>query len=105
MVVLLDDNGGNPQLIATGDEAAKRVLQPGELRFKLDAMGGAMLSIESKHGKWLNYRARMGLGGGAPTSVCTVMAGKSAFEMWQQSLKGLTLDQFTPAPEGQMVCR
>lgn len=105
MVISLDDNGGNPQLVATGDEARKRQLQPGELRIEMSGGGGTMLSIESNHGKWLNYRARMGLGGGQRTSVCTIMAGKSAFESWGQSMKGLTLDQFTPAPEGQMACR
>ena len=105
MVVLLDENGGNPQLVATGEDAKTRELRPGELRLTLGGTGGAMLSIQSNHAKWLNYRARMGLGGGPRTSVCTIMAGKGAFEMWQQPLKGLTLDQFTPAPEGQMACR
>jgi hypothetical protein len=104
MVVLLDENGGNPQLVVTGEEAAKRVLQPGELRFTMKPMMGTMLTVESQHGKWLNYRARVGLGGGPTTSVCTLMAGNSAFENWPQAFKGLTLDQFTPTDEGQMVC-
>lgn len=105
MVISLDENGGNPQLVATGAEAKSRDLKPGELRIEMSGMGGTMLSIQSNHGRWLNYRARMGLGGGQRTSVCTIMAGKGAFESWGQGMKGLTLDQFTPAPEGEMVCR
>jgi hypothetical protein len=105
VVVALDEAGANPTLVATGDEAAKRVLQPGELRFKMIGMGGTMLSVESKHGRWLNYRARMGLGGGRPTSVCTLGAGLGAFESWQQPIPYLTLDKFTPTEEGQMICR
>ena len=105
IVVSLDEAGANPTLVATGDEADKRALQPGELRFKMSGMGGTMLSVESKHGRWLNYRARMGLGGGRTTSVCTLMAGLSAFESWQQPIPYLTLDKFTPTEEGQMICR
>ncbi|MDQ0465986.1 hypothetical protein QO010_003779 [Caulobacter ginsengisoli] len=105
IVISLDEAGANPTLVATGDEAAKRALQPGELRFRMEGMGGTMLSVESKHGRWLNYRARMGLGGGRPTSVCTLGSGLSAFESWQQAIPYLTLDKFTPTQEGQMVCR
>jgi hypothetical protein len=105
IVVALDEAGANPTVVATGDEAAKRPLQPGELRFKMTGMGGTMLSVESKHARWLNYRARMGLGKGGQTSVCTLMAGLSAFESWQQNIPYLTLDKFTPTEEGQMVCR
>ncbi|MDB5472007.1 MAG: hypothetical protein JWR84_3567 [Caulobacter sp.] len=104
VVFAVSPEGGGPVFVVAGKAAEDRPLADGELRARLE---GGMMSINSGHSRWLNYSARLSTSGGKPkpTSVCTIMAGKGAFESWQGPIAYLSLGDFKPAAEGSLVCR
>lgn len=95
-------------LVATGEAAKSRTLGRGELRFDFQVRDNSMtLVVESGHASWLHYMAVMVTSDGKPhkTSICPVMAGKMAFEMWPHGIIQLALTNFTPVKAGEMTCR
>ncbi len=97
-------DGGAPVFVVAGKAAEDRPLTDGELRARLE---GGMMSVHSAHSRWLDYSARLSISGGRarPTSVCTIMAGKAAFESWPGPVAFLSLGDFRPAAEGSLICR
>lgn len=85
---------------ASGPRAANTI------RFTFSGGGMPMLQVENGYGQGLDYRARMVIGSrSAPTSVCTVMAGITGFEGWQQRIDRLELSAPRLSDRPDMACR
>jgi hypothetical protein len=84
-------------------------LVPGEVQVSLSNSNGSMMTVKNNAGTWLNYKAFMTPKEGkkgTPTSVCTVMSqGRMGIEMWPFTIPAIRVTEFTPAAEGEMVCR
>jgi hypothetical protein len=95
---------GHPVTVREGEAP-----EPGELSAKLSIEGGnTLLHMTNNTAQWLNYRATMTQRNGhrVHTSVCTLLSNnRGGFEFWQEPLKSVTIDDFTPAPEDRMTCR
>lgn len=82
----------------------------GELKLEFGMLGGqTSLIATSKSELAYTYRAEivkhLGAKKGKPTSVCTIMAGGGAFEVWPGKIPVLRVMDFKPATDGNMVCR
>jgi hypothetical protein len=94
----------NPRPATEADKPGKD-----ELKASLSSRMGALLTISNNTSQLLNYRAfitpKPGKKG-TPTSVCTLLSnGRGAFENWQNAIPAIRIADFTPAQEGQMVCK
>ena len=90
----------------------KGTIEPdaGELKLEFGSVGGqTSLIASSKAEQAFNYNAeivkKMGAKKGKKTSVCTIIAGGSAFETWPYPIPVLRVMNFKPAAEGEMGCR
>ena len=82
----------------------------GEVRVSMSSTGGnTMMTVLNKGPMAYNYRAYMlpaiDSETGKRTSVCTLMPGISAFEMWPYPIPAIAIGEFTPATDGQMMCQ
>jgi hypothetical protein len=82
----------------------------GEIRATMESKGGnTMLTVLNKGPQAYNYSAAMlrsiDANDGKSTSVCTLLPGISAFEMWPYPIPAIAIGEFTPAPDGEMVCK
>jgi hypothetical protein len=84
-------------------------LAPGEVQVSLENSAGTMMTVKNNAGTWLNYKAFMTAKEGkkgTPTSVCTVMSeGRMGVEVWPGSIPAIRVTEFTPAAEGEMICK
>lgn len=81
----------------------------GEVRVSMSSKGGTtMMDVLNKGPLAYNYRAYMlpaiDSETGQRTSVCTLMPGITAFEMWPYPIPAIAIGEFTTAPDGDMVC-
>lgn len=102
--------GGTAMIIAAGEAARSRVLQPGEVRTRFDrfGQGESLLVVENMSDAFLDYQAVMTLADGSsqPTNVCTLLPhGRPSFEHWPQAIATLTLFGFHGAPDQTVSCR
>ncbi len=89
---------------------ADTVPKDGEIRATMDSTGGTtMLTVLNQGPQSYNYSAVMmraiDATDGQSTSVCTLMPGISAFEMWPYAIPAIAMGEFTPAPDGEMICK
>ena len=82
----------------------------GEIRATMESKGGTTkLHMLNKGPVAYNYTAAIvksiDAPDGQPTSVCTLLPGLSGFEMWPYPITSIAIGEFTPAPDGQMVCK
>ena len=82
----------------------------GEIRATMSSMGGnTSLEVLNKGPMSYNYEAflmeKLESTEGAPTSVCTLLPGLTAFEMWPYPVAAIAIGGFTPAPDGAMTCK
>jgi hypothetical protein len=106
VIFRLAADGGTPQFVQAG-KGTDRPLADGEMRVKLEGDRLTMMTIQSGHKRWLDYRAEITLadGRGGRTSVCTVMAGKAVFESWPDPIVLIAIGDFKAAPDGQAACK
>ena len=84
--------------------------QEGELKLEFGSLAGqTSLIASSKSDQAFNYSAeivkKLGVKKGKKTSVCTIIAGGSAFEMWPHAVPVLRVMNFKPAAASEMGCR
>ena len=128
--MLLDDKGKPARLVFIALEPGQTLLfrvdgdkvtdvrlvdedtvpKDGEIRATMSSMGGTtMLSVLNQGPQAYNYSAVMlpsiDAKEGQSTSVCTLMPGVSAFEMWPQPIPAIAIGEFTPSTDGRMVCQ
>ena len=89
---------------------AGTVPKDGEIRATMESEGGTTtLQMLNKGPLAYNYTAAMTKSidatDGQKASVCTLLPGISGFEMWPYPIASITIGAFTPAPDGQMVCK
>ncbi len=89
---------------------ADTVPKDGEIRATMESKGGnTTLHMLNKGPVAYNYTAAMAKSIDAPegqrTSVCTLLPGLSAFEMWPYAIASIAIGGFKPAPDGQMTCQ
>jgi hypothetical protein len=98
---------GQPVKIRPSKESD--TLAPGEVQVSLSNSAGTMMTVKNNAGTWLNYKAFMTPKAGkkgTPTSVCTVMSeGRMGVEVWPGTIPAIRITEFTPAAEGEMVCK
>ena len=84
--------------------------EEGELKLAFGSLAGqTSLIVSSKSDQAFNYSAeivkKLGAKKGKRTSVCTIIAGGSAFEMWPHAIPVLRVMNFKPAAGGEIGCR
>ncbi len=87
-------------------------IEPGDGELKLEFgsfAGQTSLIATSKTEQAHNYRAeimkKLGAKKGKPTSVCTIIAGGSAFESWPYPIPVLRVMDFKATADNEMGCR